>query len=237
MFLDRVRRYCMGIKRKIYLSKKCNLRHTMRLGNSYGGFDVFPEVLQGKKIIVYSFGIGGDLSFSEDVLKSFDAEIYAFDPTPKSIRFVQDSEIYKTDSFTFSPYGLSDKSEETKFFLPNNDEWVSGSSVIKKDKKEEGIRVEMRDLQSIMKDNGHNRIDLLKMDIEGSEFKTVEAWAKHADMSGFPDISQICLEVHDRYFEEGFALLEKLLDNLDRLGYVLIHVSDSYEELTFLKNA
>ena len=64
---------------------------TVRLGNKYGGFNVVDSMFLelNRKIVVYSFGIGEDLSFSEGVLSTFPAEVWAFDPTPKSIKYVE----------------------------------------------------------------------------------------------------------------------------------------------------
>ncbi len=48
-----------------------------------------------------------------------------------------------------------------------------------------------------------------------------------------PHADQICIEVHDRFFDYGYDKLSCLLKKLDELGYELISVSDTYEELTF----
>ena len=236
MIYYRIKNYINRLRREAYLRKQVIRRKTVRMGNSYGGFEVVPEVIEGRGIVVYSFGIGEDLSFSKSILDRFDAEIFAYDPTPKSIEYVHNSEILNNDRFHFYPFGLSDKLERVMFFLPQNDEWVSGSSVITKDKKEKGIEVEMRDLYSLMVKNGHDHIDLLKMDIEGSEFKVVDSLERLVSQGGvIPDIKQICIEVHDRYFDEGYEMLTGFITKLRTMGYELVNVSDTYEELTFIK--
>ncbi len=229
--IKRVLRFLELKKRNAYLKNKCTGRDTVRMGNEYGGFNICGEGLKDKSLIVYSFGIGEDLSFSESILKNYEAKVYAFDPTPKSVKYVENSDLSKRDDFAFYPVGLSDRNEKAVFYLPENDDWVSGSSVITKDKKETGIEVEMKNLYTIMSENGHDHLDILKMDIEGSEFKVVDEWKKDT----LPRIGQICVEVHDRYFDEGFKMLEGFLDKLGSLGYELISVSDTCEELTFLK--
>ena len=48
------------------------------------------------KSVVYSIGIGTDASFDLELINTFNCEIYGFDPTPKSIRWVKkniDSEV------------------------------------------------------------------------------------------------------------------------------------------------
>ena len=56
-------------------------------GDSYGGFMVALNELQNESV-VYSFGIGEDLSFSEGIMDTINCSIFAFDPTPKSIKYV-----------------------------------------------------------------------------------------------------------------------------------------------------
>lgn len=57
-------------------------------GNSYGGFFINPTLLN-KKSIVYSIGIGKDISFDTKCIKNHTCRIFAFDPTPKSIDWLK----------------------------------------------------------------------------------------------------------------------------------------------------
>ncbi|HPC30314.1 MAG TPA: hypothetical protein PLI50_08870, partial [bacterium] len=53
--------------------------------------------------IVYSAGIGDDISFDIDIIKTFGAIVYGFDPSPASIAWI---EKYKLPiEFRFFPYG------------------------------------------------------------------------------------------------------------------------------------
>lgn len=200
-------------------------------GSSYGGFSLVDERLDGKDdLTVYSFGIGEDLSFSEAVMERFHPNIYAFDPTPRAVKYVSEHKLSSNDKFTFEAIGLSDKDEETRFFLPVNEAYVSGSAVAHKGVKKVGIDVKMECLATIVARYGHKKIDVLKMDIEGSEFAVFE------NMDVCPvDIGQICLEIHDRFFDDGLKRLQDLRIKMKKLGYELIFVSESGEELTFYK--
>lgn len=237
--MAKIRNLIRMVKRRIYLNSKVRPKQTSRMGNEYGGFDVCSLGLVGRHIVVYSFGIGEDISFTKDILNNYDAEVYAFDPTPKSVEFVEKSAVSKSTSFHFCPIGLSDKNEKTMFYLPQNDDYVSGSSVITDGKKETAIEVEMKNISTIMSDNGHRHIDILKMDIEGSEFKVVDEWTADrsaGDTKWELSIDQICVEVHDRMLVDGFDRLVSLVEGLEGLGYELISISDTYEELTFFRN-
>ena len=64
--------------------------NTTYLGTAYGGFSIAIEKLP-KNPIVYSFGVGEDISFDIALIKKFNAVVYAFDPTPKSIEWLKKS--------------------------------------------------------------------------------------------------------------------------------------------------
>lgn len=199
-------------------------------GDKYGSFIVCTDLLHKDKIIVYSFGIGEDLSFSESILKRHNAEIWAYDPTPKSANYVRISSLYNNPKFHFSTIGLSDKDEVAPFHLPKNESYISGSVVRYEGVKEETIDVEMKCLNSIARENKHSFIDILKMDIEGSEFKVIEKLHE-----AHVDIGQICVEVHNRFFDEGDILLSKLISDLEKDGFDLVAISYSEEEYLFCK--
>lgn len=231
--MDVIRKF----KRLIYIVRKRSVLHVdshsyklCRYGNDYGGFMVCEEVV-GYKPIVYSFGIGEDLSFSEDVERKLKAEIYAYDPTPQAIEFVKRHPLGKNGHFHFEEIGLSDKDEKAMFYIkPANSKDVSGSIIPRDNLEKDGIEVEMQSIESISKKNGHTCIDILKMDVEGSEFKVIEG------LKGCKvEIKQICLEVHDRFFADGIERLRKSVCSLKEIGYQLVFVSFKGDELTFVK--
>ena len=227
------------LKRLFYIIKKrrllkldtCSYK-VRRYGNEYGGFMVYDEILKRKRgAIVYSFGIGEDLSFSEALINTLDIEIFAYDPTPQSIKYVKHHSLYGKHNFHFEEVGLSDKDEVSFFFIkPEGAADVSGSVIPRPKLMKDGIEVKMECINTISKKNGHTIIDLLKIDIEGSEFKVINGMK---DWNVLPD--QICLEVHDRFFENGIEMLRKTIDCFKLMGYLLIYVSLRGDELTFIR--
>ena len=206
---------------------------TTRCGNDYGGFDVASEypdkISESRNLIVYSFGIGEDLSFSEDMLKKWNCDIYAFDPTPKSIKYVQNHHLFKNECFHFFPFGLSDKDGTGYFHLPKNENYVSGSLLKHDGVKDETIEVEFKSLKSIMNQLGHEYIDILKMDIEGSEFSAI----KNILSAGI-EFKELCVEVHNRMFDNGTEMLKEMISLLKKHGYKIVSLSSNCEEITFL---
>ena len=216
-----------------YIPKQINAR-TAVFGNDYGGFPVAVNSLPPRgDITVYSFGIGEDLSFSEDLLTKYDerANIYAFDPTPKAQKYVQAHHLSTNSNFHFFPYGLSDHVGFEKFYLPKNKDFVSASVVLHDGvDAEDAIDVPMKTLPQIMGELGHTHIDILKMDIEGSEFKVIpQILSEHCD------ISQICCEIHGYLFANGKKLTKDLIRIMNEAGYYVAKVRDSAAEVLFIK--
>lgn len=169
----------------------------MLYGTEYGGF-YLPKNFKMDHSIIYSFGIGEDLSFSEAVIEAGGA-VYAFDPTPRAIKFVENDKIFQHLNFHFFPYGLSDEDKKEKLYLPKRNDWVSGTVILHQYVDNENIvEVKMKTLRSIMQELGHDYIDILKMDIEGSEFKIVKDLM---DPKLKPIGFKACLmETHERFF-------------------------------------
>ncbi len=186
-------------------------------GSEYGGFYVY-DCFDGKDtpLIVYSFGIGEDLSFSEALKKTHDCEIYAFDPTPKSAQYVRKHPLYADESFHFYKIGLSGHNKKTIFYLPENEEFVSGSMVSHAGLKKNGIEVTMKNLRTITRKLNHSHIDILKMDIEGTEFEVIDKLKN--DLS----IDQVCMETHSRFFSLGLVKLYRMNKKMSNLGFVLV---------------
>lgn len=206
---------------------------TEKFGNEEYDFNVYcGKYNRENKIVLYSFGIGEDLSFSHSFAKKFpNCEIYAFDPTPKAIAYVDTYDKSVFSHFQFYPFGLSNSEEKTKFYLPKNPDYVSGSEIENLGVSiENAIEVQMHSLGYLMNMLNHISIDLVKMDIEGSEFKVLPQILEQNI-----EIGQICVEFHNRFFDDGDAKLSVLLEQMKNYGYLLIHVSDNCEEFTFIQ--
>jgi FkbM family methyltransferase len=196
-------------------------------GNGYGGFFINPEKMN-KNSIVYSFGIGEDISFDLMVIEKHQCQVYGFDPTPKSIEWVSTQAIPK--NFHFFNFGISSKTGVQSFHLPKNPNYVSGSLLSHNNvNTDHVITVHMKSLLDINKDLGHSYIDVLKMDIEGSEYEVIESIFS-SDIS----IGQILVEFHERFFEDGFRRNKRAIQFLKSKGFQLFGISNSGDELSFI---
>lgn len=201
------------------------------LGEEEYAFSIMPELLK-KNVTCFSFGVGENISFDMELIQRYDAKVYAFDPTPKSIVWANKN--IKSDSIMFYPYGISTSDRKEKFYLPNNRKFVSGSVVKGKERggtRTRQIYVDMRCMKTIVKELGINKVDVLKLDIEGSEFGVILQLLKERSLR----FEQLCVEVHWRYFRHGWLKLYILVKKLNKAGYVIVKVSESMEEITFVK--
>ena len=197
----------------------------VRCGSQCGGFSILVPK-EKDNLVMMSFGIGTDLSFSEDIAKLLNPTIYAFDPTPKSIAYVKQHPLYSSPNFKFEEIGISDADQTVEFHLPKNPDYVSGSMEAHDGLQTEAIQVQMNTLATICKAHNIQKIDILKLDIEGSEFKVLPDALK----SGIP-ISQICVETHERFFADKRQKIESLISTLAAAGYKC--VSKDFVECVF----
>ena len=127
------------------------------------------------------------------------------------------------------PYGISDTDGDAKFYLPDNNS-CGTASADKQGGAETYIIVPMKTLRTIAGELGHKYIDLLKLDIEGTEFDVVPDILK-SDIQ----VGQFCIEVHNRFFSDGDLRIKALISRMNEAGYYVVSVSPNYEELTFIK--
>jgi hypothetical protein len=173
-----------------------------RFGTEYGGF-YYPSDLHGLNddSVIYCVGAGEDISHDICVAKKLGCHVYIFDPTPRSIRhvdYVKDvmdgkkeayndprfggGDIYywdiikknriSPDRVIFTSCGLYTEEGTFKFYEPQNKNYVS-HSLVEGMTSEEYIDVKTKTLNQFMKENGHEHIDLLKIDIEGVECQII----------------------------------------------------------------
>lgn len=215
------------LENKEHLEKQLQIENEW-YGSSYGGFFICPKILNQNSII-YSFGLGRDITFDKKCISKHNCNVFGFDPTPKSIEFVK--QVKPKRNFHFFSYGITHaKSGIQTFYLPMNEKATSGSLVINEvvnsDRK---IDVNMKTFKDITDELGHTSIDVLKMDIEGSEYEVLN----EIITSKFP-IGQILVEFHDRLFLEKPVKSKKIVELMKSHGYQIFNHSISFEEISFI---
>lgn len=202
---------------------KCNKKW---YGNSYGGFYLNPDLIN-ENSIVYSFGIGKDISFDLKVISKHKCKVFGFDPTPKSINYINSLAI--DERFLFYPFGISTKTGIEKFFLPKDSRGVSASLVLNQFVNEkECIEVNMKSFFDISNELGHQHIDVVKIDIEGAEYEVLETL-----LNSKVTIKQLLVEFHDRFYPHEIKS-KSITELLNQNGFEIYASSLNYEEISFV---
>jgi FkbM family methyltransferase len=201
------------------------------LGGVDCGFYVIPAYLN-EKSIVYSCGVGEDISFDEGVIQQFGCKVYAFDPTPRAKVFV--SQHNHLVDFVFYDYGIANYDGVATFYFPENPDYDMSCTTYNRWGYDEAviqpIQVPVKKLSTIMKELGHDHIDLLKMDIESSEYEVVPDM-----LNDHLDVKQIAVEVHHRFANMGIGKTKEMFSSLQKAGYKIAAISDTRLEYTFVK--
>jgi FkbM family methyltransferase len=199
------------------------------IGNDYGGFPAYLKCLNDKSI-VFSFGIGEDISFDTNLYSRCQCKLFLFDPTPRSISYINSQNL--NTNFHFLPIGIGPKSGKYDFYFPKNPNNVSGSIMTQKNVSNESrISVQIKSWEDICCDLKISNIDILKIDIEGSEYEIIDDI-----LSSKIRVNQILIEFHSRYFDNGDKMTINAINKIKSKGYKLFSISDSMEEFGFIKN-
>ncbi len=200
-------------------------------GDETTGFYACSEFLSDKSI-VYSFGIGDNISFDIALMKQFNCSVFGFDPTPKSVQFIADQNYESKYKFKFFPFGLFNYDGMLTFFMPANSEHVSCSVEEKMDgaMADTQVQVPVKSFGTIVKELNHTKIDVLKMDIEASEYKVIDDI-----LNSEIEIKQILIEFHHRFANVGINKTKAVIEKLNRNGYLIAGISQSKMEYCFVK--
>ena len=177
------------LRYRLYYGLVLSHRHeivTLGAKDSICQWTICPTGLTASSI-VYSAGIGSDISFEHDLVQRFGCRVVLFDPSPTGVSTMRRPE-NQIPQFRFFPYALAGCSGSLRLappLDPEGDSWFAA-------KDGPGtMEVPCVDLASAMAQNGDSRIDLLKLDIEGSEYDVLRDLRKRR----LP-IGQICVEFH-----------------------------------------
>mmetsp|Transcript_4056 Transcript_4056/g.8365 ORF Transcript_4056/g.8365 Transcript_4056/m.8365 type:complete len:308 (+) Transcript_4056:248-1171(+) len=172
------------------------------LGTDYGGW-AFDEKLVGSSPVVYSFGLGEDISWDAAMIEKYNVRLFGFDPTPKSEAFIitqmKENPIVRKN-FVFVKEGLATEKGTLVFTKPANPNHVSmRMGVHKGEGLGETIKVLVSPLRDFMERFGHDHIDILKMDIEGAEYDVLEDLVAQ----DYLPFTQLLVEWHWRFQVPG----------------------------------
>jgi FkbM family methyltransferase len=212
--IKKLKRVILG--KDFFFKTTYNIDEAVKVRNSSEGWWISPKHLNSN--IIFSFGLGEDISFDLGMIEKYNVTVYGFDPTPKSIRYLDSLDLPK--NFKLKKYAISNKDGELIFNLPINENHVSGSFT--NIKSQNRITVQAKKLSTILEELEFDidDIDIVKMDIEGSEYEVIEDM-----LSNNIKPKQLLVEYH-HFFD--FISNKKTIDNIKLLlnNYELFHIED-----------
>jgi FkbM family methyltransferase len=209
----------------IFVSKEIDVDHTV-LGSEYGRWPLATRHTSEKSVI-YSFGVGEDISFDLCAIDLFRCSVFAFDPTPKAVRWIRQQ--HTPPQFHFMELGIGATVGEMLFRSPKAEAHVSYTVSDREATTKNTVVAQVADLRTIMQRLHHPRIDILKMDVEGAEYAVIDNFATQGC---FPQ--QLMIEFHHGVYGYGPSDTKRALATLRSLGYRRYYVSDTGREIGFL---
>lgn len=193
-----------------------------------GDWALVTEPLNARSV-VYSFGVGDNVAWDLAMIRQFGCTVHAFDPTPASIAWIAHQSL--PGEFLFHDVGISNFDGDLAFYPPRK----SGSVHYSQERRgllnrQEPVRCQVRRLATIMPSLGHARLDVLKLDVEGSEFEAVPDILA----SGIK-IDQLLVEIHYHFRSRSFRAGMDLVHQIKASGMKCIHVSERGFEFSFVR--
>jgi FkbM family methyltransferase len=222
--LERFNRIVRKLRHKRLHKPEIQLDYTV-YGTDYGGWPLLADTKKGA--LIYSFGVGEDISFDLAAIDKLQCRVLGFDPTPKSKAWLEHQE--PPEGFEFYPIGIADHDGEAKFFAPANSGFVSFSSNPNPSQKDaKTISAKVMRIETIIHELGEQEPDILKMDIEGFEYDVIDSI-----LSGPLRPRQLLVEFHHDMYGLSKDHTYTAVDKLRAVGYKLYYVSPVGREYGF----
>ena len=196
-------------------------------GSEYGGWPAINNSLNANSV-VYSFGLGEDISFDLSIIDHFACSVYGFDPTPRVHEWLSHQSI--PDNFKAYPWGLSTTDGSIRLYAPENPEHISHSINPGVKSNEDYIEVPSKRFKSIQQELGHTRVDVLKMDIEGFEYGVIDDLLTGKNLP-----KQILIEFHHLMYSFSLEDTNRAIKKLNDAGYAIYYISQTGREFGFLR--
>lgn len=135
---------------------------------AYGGWTI-PGSLVESSWICYSVGAGGDITFDLDLIHRYGITVRSFDPVESYVQGAQ-AEAAGEPRFSAHHAAIAKNDGPLRMQITHDPTSQSVSSAGLYE-TEQFIELPGRSLQSLMNELGDDRIDLLKLDIEGGEYE------------------------------------------------------------------
>ncbi|MEO6994137.1 MAG: FkbM family methyltransferase [Lacunisphaera sp.] len=214
----------LGKTYDVRIAKTCP---SVYIGSYQAGYSICPAGLN-EKSIVYSFGLGEDISFDLGMIEKFGCKVFGSDPTPKSLEYL--GKLQLPASFKYLDYAIADYDGELELFFPKNENHVSLLSGDDGNRDGRSQRFKCCTVRTFMDMLGHEHIDLLKIDIKGPEFGIIQQLLKTG-----VSFDQLIVEYTPEIFPDGNKKVMESIKLLESYGYFVFDVSDDGRNISIIK--
>lgn len=184
------------------------------IGSTYGAWTIPADALT-KDSACYLAGLGEDATFDLGLIERFGCTVYAFDPVPEAARYAE-GVAAEEPRFHFQPVGLWSSDGTLRFYENAEPGFVSRSAT---NMHGTGAYSEapVRSVASLMSELGNERVDLLKLSVEGSEYEILgELLTKRVP------VGVLCVEFAQ---PAPLAKIHGQIAALEAAGYEPVHAS------------
>jgi FkbM family methyltransferase len=200
---------------------------TFTAGARSGVWTVCPDGL-GPDSIVYSFGVGDNIAWELALIERFGLTVHAFDPTPASVAWLSGQT--QPDRLHFHALGIADRDGTCFFHLPPRGSRFNYFPSMRRTGAED-VELPVQRLPTIMAELGHQRMDVLKIDIEGAEYAVLAGLLA----AGIP-ATQLLVEFHHHLPGVGLGATLRAVRDLNQVGYRIFDISERGLEFSFLRS-
>lgn len=159
------------------------------------GMSRYETASRKRPCVAYSFGVQNESSYEEALLQRTKCEVFGID--------------FSVSEFGPQLKALGREENSRAHFLQAG---ISGKSDL-------AASPPYYNIQDLMESNGHEYIDILKMDIEGFEFDSMDSLTRLFDRKGEPlPIGQLQVEIHIETHIDGLTSMMKWWEKLEAGG-------------------
>jgi FkbM family methyltransferase len=219
LFLKRISGRELWLRRQIHLPTR---------GETDWRYD--PSRLD-RASVVYSFGVGDDIAFETALIEYHGLTVHAFDPTPYARAWIEGRQF--SSRLAFHPWAVSGRDGRLELYPRVNTKGRRSKTMWTSDPAQAddglGIEVPAYSVASLMRMLGHSRIDLMKMDIEGAEYESLDAMLADRILP-----RQLLVEFHHRFPGIGKHRTRASIKRLQAAGYRIFSISPTGREIGFV---
>lgn len=220
------------------------------------GFYMIPDNFLNEESVCYCIGAGIDISFDTELVVRYKSKVFIFDPMPEGKNHYNELKealskgktlvvgadqlrpfeyrITKEefDTINYLELGIWDEATTVKFYEPTRENYAS-HSILNLQKSDKFIEAKVDRISNIMKKYNHTCLDIVKIEIEGAEYRVIETIIEDK-----LDVKMILVEYDESQNHKGISYLWRIKKSTHLIlnaGYKMVYSNRGYKR-TFIRN-